>query len=158
MAMLTLTTTEGLAAGTYPITVTATGPGGQTQTLSTSITVLGNNQSFGFAFQLPQTTVTVPAGGSTTAALNVIRIASLAPYGVVFVQNVPRGLTVTLDRNEFTTSTTLRATITAAENVQPGFYAITFTGATERGPIPAVTMTVQVTAAGTVIVTTGAGQ
>lgn len=156
-ASLTLTTEQTLAPGTYPITLSAVGANGVVQTFTTTLTVVGNNPSFGFVFQLPQPTVTVQPGATTTAPLNVVRIATLAPYAVIYPQTPPRGFTVTLDRTLITGTSTLTATITASSDVRPGTYAITFTGATERGPIPPVTLNVRVAEGGTVTTTTTTG-
>ena len=99
-----------------------------------------------FQFQLPQTSVTIPAGTSGSASVNLQRIASLAPYAVVVVQSTSRGITVT---PEVVRSTGEPATFTinVAPDVAPGRYALTITGATPLGPMPSVTLTVNVTAA-----------
>ncbi|WP_284350019.1 hypothetical protein [Roseisolibacter agri] len=143
-----ITASGDLEAGVYPVTVTATTTGGRTLTTTFNVTVVRNNPSFGFQFVGPTTPLTVRAGGTTTATVTVQRISIIAPTAYLNVTNVARGITVTLDRNT-TAEGTVTLTITADATALPGVYAFQLTGATERGVIPPLNMSVTVTAAGT---------
>lgn len=142
--MVTIQATGDVAAGTYPVTLTGTTAGGARTTTTLNVTVIRDNQSFGFQFVGPTAPVTVPRGGSATTTVEVVRISLLAPDAVVVVQNVPRGLTVTLDRLR-TTEGTMTVTVAASADALPGSYQFQVQGATVRGPIPPITIRVTVT-------------
>ena len=142
--MVTLQAEADVPAGTYPVTLTGTTASGTRVTTTLNVVVVQGNQSFGFQFVGPTAAVQVPRGGTATTTVEVQRISLLAPDAVVNVQNVPNGLTVTLDRLR-TTEGTMVVTITASANTLPGIYQFQVQGATVRGNIPPITIRVQVT-------------
>lgn len=154
LATVAVTASADLEAGTYPVTLTGVSTSGQTQTTTLTINVVRNNTSYGFQFIGPTTAPTVPAGGTTTTTVTVQRIATLAPTAFLNVTNVSRGLTVTLDRTT-TAEGTVTLTITADATALPGRYSFQLTGATDRGVIPPLTVSVTVTAGATTTATTG---
>ncbi|MDF1502600.1 hypothetical protein [Roseisolibacter sp. H3M3-2] len=142
-ATVTITAGADVPAGTYPVTLTAAGPGG-TQTTTLQVEVVRDNPSFGFRFVAPTAQPTLTAGGSTTFTAALERIATLAPSALLNVTNVARGITVRLTRTEQAEGP-VEITVTADATALPGVYAFTLTGATVRGVIPAIIIPVRVT-------------
>jgi predicted outer membrane protein len=144
-AAVIVTAEADVPAGTYPVTLNATTASGGTATSTFNVTVVRNNPSFGFQFAGPTAPVTVVQGGTTTTSVSLVRISTVAPDAIVQVANVSRGLIVTLDR-ERSAEGTVGVRVSASPEALPGVYQFTVQGATVRGNVPPVTVSVQVTA------------
>ena len=131
----------GAAAGTYPLTLTATS-GTITHTESLSLVVTPPN----FSMSVNPTNVTIAPGGSQMMNL------SLSAYGAISnvnltLENLPAGVTASLSPTEGSSSFVL----TASPSAVPGTYVVTIAGTDPittgpNGPAPwSLTATAQFT-------------
>jgi hypothetical protein len=105
-------------AGAYPITIRASGSGTPDATVTFTLTV----SPASIAFAIAPTTATIAAGASTTSELSITRsdFAGAVTFDAV---SVPAGVSVFFD-SAAVRGNRATATITVANTVTPGSYAI----------------------------------
>jgi hypothetical protein len=116
---LTVTTSAGLAAGTYPFTIDASGGG---LSASTPATLLVQ----GFSIAASPSSQTVAAGAAPTYPLTITPIGGFAGSVTLAATGLPAGATPSFNPNPATTSSTL--TVTTSGSLAPGSYPFTIGG------------------------------
>ncbi len=152
---ISVVTLDSLPAGTYPITVSATGTGivsAATATLTVTVTAAATP---GATIALSSVEATVQAGGANqTSTATVTRINGFAGALTLSQTGAPAGVTVTYASNPIAAgSTTSIITFAVAGSTAPGTYPIVFSAAGTGITTPTATYTLTVTAppAGTAI-------
>lgn len=144
--VLNIASTTGLAAGTYPVTITTSVAGQTNQTATLNITVPAAAAATVTAAVSP-TTVSLPAGGGTgTSTLNLTRTNFTGTVNVA-VSGAPTGLTVT-PASTTTTGNSVALTVTSTAALAAGTYPVTIT--TSGTGIANATATLNVTVAAAV--------
>lgn len=127
---LNVTTTAALAAGTYPLTVRATGAGVTDQTATLTVTVTPQVTAGDFTIAMSPTTLTLPRGGSATTTVTITRTGAFTGPVNVGVRNLPAGVTATI-------------------NGTPALMALALSGAQADVSVPGATATIVVSAGAT---------
>ena len=126
---LTLAASGEAAAGTYPITVRASGQGVTTKTAQLSLTVAAA-QSPAYTIALSPASLTVAQGARDSAAIQIVRAGGFTGPVTLALSGVPDGVARGITVNPVTADTsTVKFEIGAA--VPAGVYPVTLTGTAE---------------------------
>ena len=135
---LTLATASGTAAGSFNLTVTATG-GGVTDTQPVALTVLPPPS---FSLTPSATSASVSPGASTTIKLTTAALYGFQSQVLLSVSGLPKGVTASFVPASIATPGTGTSTLTlaAASSTAPGSFSLTVTatgggGVTKTQPI-----------------------
>ncbi len=126
-AGLTLQVGSGVAAGTYPITVRATGTGVSAATATYALTVTSAAVPT-FTLAAAPTTVSVTAGQQGTSTLTITRSSGFTGTVNLTATGAPTGVTATF-APAAVTGTTSTVTLAVAASTAAGTYPITIRGA-----------------------------
>ena len=123
---LTATATGEAAAGTYPITVRATGPGVPAKTAQLSLTVTAA-QAPAYAITVSPASLTVAQGARDSAAIQIVRAGGFAGPVTLTLSGIPEEVAREFSRSPVPDDTsTVKFQVGAA--VPPGEYAVAITG------------------------------
>ena len=140
-ASVTLTVAAAVAPATHTATLTATAPGVNQVTATFALTV---SAAPNYALMVAPPTLTVPAGTSGTASINIARTNFTGGVALA-LQNPPPGITAAFDPTPSTTNISA-LTLNVAAAVAPGGYPLTIQG-TATGPgVKTAALTLTVTA------------
>lgn len=142
-ATVTLAIAAGTTAGTYPITVKASGSGVSDVSTTYNLTVSANAQSY--TLSAAPTAVSIAAGASGTATININRSAFTGAV-TLSVPTPPSGITATFAPNATTTNSST-ATLNVAAGTATGLNTVTIKGVATGQSDQFVTVNVTVTAA-----------
>jgi trimeric autotransporter adhesin len=130
-ATLRFTIPATLAAGNYPVTVSAQTPGLANQTTTLTFTV---SPAAGFTFRDTQPQFAVLNGGfASMIPLQITRTAGFSDSVTFTVTGAPTGLTITPTTIASGTGTTSNFAVTAASTLAPGVYPISIVGRSSTG-------------------------
>lgn len=145
-ASLTLQVGSGVAAGTYPITVRATGTGVTAATASYALTVTAAAVP-DFSITAAPTSVTVAAGATASTTITIARSGGFTGPVTFSASGLPANVSLSFAPAPASGTSTV-ATVTAAASAVAGSYSITVTG-TGTGVEPrSLSLPVTVQAAG----------
>lgn len=123
---MTLTATPAAAAGTYTLTVRATGAGNVSGTASFQLTVTTASQG-SYVMNATPSTLTVQQGQTGLSTINIARAGGFTGAVTLAASGLPTGATATFNPNALTgTQSTLGIAVGAA--TPAGTYTITVTG------------------------------
>lgn len=91
---ITLTSTAAVPAGTYPLTITASGTGITNSTATLTVTVPASVG--GFSIAVTPTTINLARGSSTTVTVDITRTGGFTGAVDLDVPNLPQGVTATI--------------------------------------------------------------
>jgi trimeric autotransporter adhesin len=128
-ATLRITIPNTVAAGTFPLTVSATTPGLAAQTTTVNLTV---SPAVGFTFRDTQPQFAVLSGNTTTIPLRITRTAGFTDSVTFTVTGAPAGLTVT-PGTIGVGGTTSQVQVNAGAALATGTYPITIVARSPSG-------------------------
>ncbi len=129
-AVMTLTTSYGVAPGRYSIVVTGTANNGTTITHSVTVPL---TVTVGKDFSLSGGSLSVRQGASGVVHLPVRSLTSDLASVTFTTGTLPTGITAQFDTNPITAGGTANLTLSADPNTAPGRYSIKLTGTASSG-------------------------
>lgn len=142
-ATVTVNVAASVAIGSYTATVRASAAGVGEATATYTVNVIAPPN---FSLGVSPTSVTIPAGSSGAATVNITRTGGFAPSVALALTNPPGGITGTFNPTSAPAALST-LTVSVAGTVAPGTYALTITGTAAGVPNQTTTLTVVVTAA-----------
>jgi uncharacterized membrane protein len=139
----TVTVASTVVAGDYPIVVHGNANGQVEQTGTLTLTV-GGTAASDFTIAVDPATLSVAAGASGTAAVNITRTGTFTGAVALTATGAPEGVTVAFDPASADGATST-ATITVASTVVAGNYPIEIHGTASGQTTQSVTLTLTVT-------------
>jgi hypothetical protein len=123
---LTLTIAAGAVAGTYPLTVVASGTGvsNSTQPLSVTVTAVA---SLGYTLSLSPNALSLAQGANGQTSISIARTGGFAGSVALTVENAPAGLTASLNPAS-TTGNGATLSLVVSASLAPGTYTLTLRG------------------------------
>ncbi|MEV8442407.1 M4 family metallopeptidase [Actinosynnema sp. NPDC051121] len=124
---MTVSTTSGVAAGTYPITVRAAGSADHTVVYT--LTVGGRPPADDFAVALDPAGGSVEPGGTVTSTVATTTTAGGSQKVGLSATGLPQGATATFDPATVASGESSRLTVATSASTPAGTYTVTVTGA-----------------------------
>jgi hypothetical protein len=122
---LTVTTSASTPAGTYPLTITGTNPGG-TLSHQTAVTLVVQAPTPDFTLSASPASRTVSRGGSTTYSVTITRLNGFGGSVSLSVSGLPSRATASFSPNPATSSSTL--TVSTRSKTARGTFTLTIRG------------------------------
>lgn len=144
-ANIGLTVGATVAAGTYTITVRASGAGVTARTATFTLTVTAVSQG-GFTLSLNPASVSLQQGSNGAVTVNIARTGTFTGTVALSASGAPAGVTTGFDPAAVSGNSSA-LTVTASGSAAPGTYSLTITGTANGAANQTVTLPLTVTAA-----------